>query len=119
MTDKKLDARDYKWKAFDGRTPFAMLTLIANRPSIGEVFFDEDTFDMMDYSYNGESFSFYGSGDINEYAAIELSDGTILFCVVSGMAFTDTFHSAEDIRMKYYFLTKLPVKPDSNKKKTK
>jgi hypothetical protein len=92
---------------------------MSGRTAVGDVFFDTKTFEQMDYMKNHASLQYYGDGNVDEYAAVELSDGVILFCLVRGYAFADTFHSADQIHMKYYFLTKLPVKPDSNKKKTK
>jgi hypothetical protein len=106
-----LDARNFKW------TPFAVPGqsgyfdfLKPESPKMeakGEVFFDHRSFQLMDFSRNGISLSYYGSGSVNEYAAMELTDGRILFCIVSGSKFTDTFHSADSISMQYWMLTPL------------
>lgn len=114
-----LDARHYRWRELTPDTGGVFDTFVATvdgppKPrSVGEVFFNMDSFDRMDYRRNGVSLSFYGSGDVQEYAAIRLDNGHVLFCVVRGRCFTDTFHSAEQIAMRYYTLTPLPEYPDA------
>lgn len=108
---KKLDARNYKWTPFlvPGHSGYFDF-LKPDAPKMeakGEVFFDGRSFERMDYSRNGLSLSFYGSGSVHEYAAMELTDGRILFCLVSGSQFTDTFNSADSISMQYWILTEL------------
>lgn len=109
MSKTKLDARHYEWKKLNNRNNvFAHLVQRADAPkSTGEVFFDEETFEQMNWSTNGVSFSYYSEGSIEQYAAVSLDNGKILFCVVSGSQFAGTFDSADDIRMQYYELTKL------------
>lgn len=114
-----LDARHYRWQELTPETGGVFDAFVAKvdeppKPrSVGEVVFAFDTFALLSYETNGANFNFYGMGDIDEYAAVRLDTGQILFCVVSGSCFTDTFHSAERISMRYYTLTPLPDLPDA------
>ncbi len=79
---------------------------IEDRPSIvRSVRFSN--LELTQYEKNGTSFGYYGSGTVDEYEAVELDNGKYLFCHVRGRQFTDTFHSADEINMKYYEVTKL------------
>ena len=106
---KTLDPREYKFTPFDNNGPFAFLKM-ANLTSgpTEDVRFDRDLLTETDYDQNGVSFQLYGTCSIGEQAAILLSNGDVLFCVVRGSAFTDTFHSNENINMRYYLAT--PIK---------
>lgn len=104
----KLDARNYRWTPWSRCAgPFDFLKKTTLPVAIEDVIFDEETFDKTEFMKNGVSLSFYGSGDIHDYAAVLCEDGTIFFCIIEGTRFTDTFHSADDITMKYYTLAKL------------
>ena len=103
----ELDARDYKWESWNRAGAFDFLKQEKLPVAVKDVRFDEDTLGQMDYGKNGMNFSFYDGGCVTEHAAVLCEDGSILFCVVSGRVFTDTFHSADDIAMQYYKLTEI------------
>lgn len=106
---KTLDPRKYKFTSFDNNGPFAFLKM-ANLTSgpTEDVEFDDDLFEKTDYTSNGVRFSFYGDGRITQQAAILLSNGDVLFCIVHGSAFGGTFNTNEHISMRYYLAT--PIK---------
>lgn len=100
MSQPKLDATKYRWTQVNTcDNPFAGMIQAGPLPvSVGDVRFNEATF---------ESCNWNTSGSIGEYAAVQLADGDVLFCVISGYQFAGTFQSADDIRMRYYRLTPL------------
>lgn len=109
---KKLDATQFKWEQFNLPEKDIFAAFIADdgpkERSIGEVFFDEATFEDTDWQTNGASFSYYGSGSIYQYAAVQLESGAILFCIVSGASFQGTFsEDSGSFSMRYYRLTPL------------
>ena len=101
---KKIDARLYNFTSHRSLGPFGFMGL--NGIEEVEVTNLEET----ERIPNGVRFSLYGTGTVTESAGMLLDDGRILFCVVSGYKFTDTFHSAEDITMEYYMMTPLESK---------
>jgi hypothetical protein len=111
MRNEKLDARKYHWNRWDQDANGVFSFLIGKQLEADhEVFFDAKTFEYngWDSERNGHGgFSYYGEGAIYSYAAMKLKDGRILFCITSGGAFTDTFHSGERITARYYMLTEL------------
>jgi hypothetical protein len=58
-----------------------------------------------DYGKNGSKFTYYCSGTVYEYEAVELNNGKFLFCVVRGTQFAGTFASHRNIHMEYYEVT--------------
>lgn len=60
-----------------------------------------------DYYTNGTRFGFYGAGRVYEDEAVELDNGKYLYCIVSGVVFNGTFSPEDQVRMKYYEVTKL------------
>jgi hypothetical protein len=100
---KQIDARKYRFSKFDSSSPFAMILAAGKGVEEVEVTHLEETY----YTPNGVSFQFYGNGKVTESAGMLLDNGNILFCVVSGYQFTDTFHSADNISMQYYTMTPL------------
>lgn len=101
----KLDPRKYKWtqryqtepttSVFDGMVrriepPKAPLPV-----AVGDVYFDEALFDHVGFTY-------YGKGNVDEYAAVQLDNGNILFCLVHGSQFAGTFAPEHKVTMEFY-----------------
>jgi hypothetical protein len=104
---KNLDASQYKWKPFSKEHGvFHHIIAREDSPkSVGEAFFNVSSFEKCTHEKNGERWTYYGSGVIHDYAAVQLEDGDILFCVVSGAQFAGTFSPEDRISMQYYLLT--------------
>lgn len=102
---KKLDATKYKFKKFERSSVFDFVKRKDAPYAVRDVLFDEKTLEKTEYSLNGAQFGFYGTGGVHEHAAVELSDGSLLFCIVYGSRFVDTFSSAENISMQYFSAT--------------
>ena len=105
-----LDPCDYYWKKFQITENLAFGWLLKyDGPRAVEVDlkFKENKFEEMSYIKNGMSLSYYSNGTVEEYSAVLLDNGKILFCVVRGAAFMGTNHSHERISMEYYELTKI------------
>lgn len=58
-----------------------------------------------EYGKNGTKFTYYASGTVDEYEAVELDNGKFLFCVVRGAQFGGTFSPQHNISMEYYEVT--------------
>ena len=105
-----LDPRDYRWTPhFTANDPFSAMVCRSDPlpVAVGAVFFDETLFDAMDWTTNGEQFSYYGTGRITQYSAVQLDNGSILFCMISGHSFGGTNSENDDIAMQYYMATPL------------
>jgi hypothetical protein len=106
---QRLDARNYYWRTYEPavNSVFAAFVQPATDVprAVGEVRFDEATLDQLDYDTHGIRWSYYGAGRIEEYAAVLLDNGHVLFCVVSGRSFGGTFSPDDRIAMQYYDLT--------------
>jgi hypothetical protein len=103
---KTLDPRDYRFTPFNNNGPFAFLKM-ANLTSgpTEDVKFDHYLLTETYYDPNEVSFRFYGTCSVSQQAAILLSNGDVLFCVVHGSAFAGTFDTNENINMQYYLAT--------------
>lgn len=118
---RTFDPRQYKfteWSLTKNDGPFAFMQPQPILPrGVEEVAFDDFLLPKTDYEKNGVSFTFYGSGQVYEHAAMLLDDGNILFCIVNGTQFAGTFSSNDDIRMRYYMCTPIQQRVDKRKKK--
>ena len=124
---KQIKASDYRWNLCD--TPasrraseaFGVLALLNGRTSVGEVEVtgtdagwrrsnraraarEENA---ATYEKNGIQFGGTFGLYVEESAALELNDGSVLFCITEGRDGGDTFTSADHITMQYYLLTPL------------
>ncbi len=114
---KKIKASDYRWERCESASSnaFGVLALLNGRTSVGEVEvdgltnrrFDEPNEHAPTYEKNGIQFGGFGGLYVEESAALELNDGSILFCITHGRDGGDTFSSADHISMQYYMLTPL------------
>lgn len=103
---ESLDATKFRFKEIHGSSnPFGILGILKDRTAVGDAHFIN--LKNTEYEPNGVRFSYYGSGNVDESAALVLNYGTYLFCVVRGSAFRDTFSSSEKIEMRYYEVTSL------------
>ena len=105
-----LDASKYRWTEWMGADRTGAFDFLKHNQlpvAVKDITFDERTFEKTDRVRNGVHLDFYGTGSVNEYAAVLCEDGTILFCIVSGQAFSDSVSSADRIEMKYYKLAEL------------
>lgn len=113
MTKQKpnfLNACDYEWNDWNRPSKdgaFGFLKQEKLPVAVRDVFFDEDTFKETNYERNYVHLDYYGTGRVNEYAAVLCEDGSILFCIVYGKVFAGTFASSDGIEMRYYKLTKI------------
>lgn len=102
---KTLDARKFKFAPhMASKDPFAFLRRPDRPTAVGDVEFthvnelDIQTNDIQTGSYTLR---------ISQHAAVELNDGTYLFCIVYGSEFVDTYSSNNNIRMQYYSVVPL------------
>lgn len=99
-----LDPRNYRWVQRDNRkSPFAGMLSTEKLPvSLGEVFFDRTFFQDMDGFRNGVCFSYWSYCSVTEYSAVQLDNGSILFCLMNGHSFGGTDHDDDEVSMEYY-----------------